>query len=160
MSPIQETGTGGASMTGAVLSPCVGLCSTTLGDDVCRGCQRHRDEIRDWFAMPAEERQRRMSELDALRQQQASVLIDVFDEARLEQQMRRHRIRFRASQPALSRAVELLRVGRERIGVLDAYGLSPRPGAPASAAELYAALSDALNGAAASRRQRDSQAGR
>lgn len=39
-----------------IQSPCVGLCSTTVGDRVCRGCQRTEDEIRDWFVLDAEAR--------------------------------------------------------------------------------------------------------
>jgi len=31
-----------------VKTPCVGICSCTLGDDVCRGCVRTADEVRDW----------------------------------------------------------------------------------------------------------------
>lgn len=29
-------------------SPCIGLCSTTYGDAVCRGCKRTAEEVRDW----------------------------------------------------------------------------------------------------------------
>lgn len=29
-------------------SPCVGRCSCTLGDDVCRGCGRTFEQVRDW----------------------------------------------------------------------------------------------------------------
>ena len=32
----------------AACNPCVGVCSTTTGDAVCRGCGRTVDEIRDW----------------------------------------------------------------------------------------------------------------
>ena len=31
-----------------VPTPCVGLCSTTYGDSVCRGCKRFAHEIVDW----------------------------------------------------------------------------------------------------------------
>jgi len=31
-----------------VKTPCVGQCSCTLGDDVCRGCDRTAAEVRDW----------------------------------------------------------------------------------------------------------------
>jgi predicted Fe-S protein YdhL (DUF1289 family) len=37
-------------------SPCVGHCSTTLGDDVCRSCQRTFEEITRWIQMEDEER--------------------------------------------------------------------------------------------------------
>ncbi len=29
-------------------SPCVGICSTSLGDEVCIGCGRSFAEVRDW----------------------------------------------------------------------------------------------------------------
>lgn len=36
--------------------PCIGHCSTTLGDDVCRGCLRTLDEVTRWPLMNDEER--------------------------------------------------------------------------------------------------------
>lgn len=36
--------------------PCIGHCSTALGDDVCRGCGRTFDEITRWPEMGEEER--------------------------------------------------------------------------------------------------------
>lgn len=32
-------------------SPCVGHCTTVLGDDVCRSCLRTFDEITRWAVM-------------------------------------------------------------------------------------------------------------
>ena len=32
-------------------SPCVGICSTSLGDEVCIGCGRSFDEVRLWNTM-------------------------------------------------------------------------------------------------------------
>lgn len=128
-----------------ITSPCVGLCSTTLGDRVCRGCQRVDGEIRDWPALSGEQRQRRMAELDRLRAEVAGRFLEVVDPESLEAQLRRHRIRFRDEQPPLSRAVELLRVGRGRIRDLSRYGLASRDGEDAAAlheritAELLAA---------------------
>ena len=29
-------------------SPCIGICSTTYGDTICRGCGRTAEEVRDW----------------------------------------------------------------------------------------------------------------
>ncbi len=111
-----------------ILSPCVGVCSTTVGDNVCRGCQRHDQEILDWFGYDSEQRTQRMRELDALRSDVAGRWLYVHDEAALAEQLTRHRIRFREDQSALSRAVELLRVGRTRIRDLSAYGITPCSG--------------------------------
>ena len=32
----------------AIRTPCIGVCSTTFGDTVCRGCKRFLHEIVDW----------------------------------------------------------------------------------------------------------------
>lgn len=37
-------------------SPCVGICSTTFGDDICFGCQRTYEEVIRWNTMRDEEK--------------------------------------------------------------------------------------------------------
>lgn len=38
-------------------SPCIGVCSaTSQGDDVCRGCRRTFEEVRDWNKMTDEQK--------------------------------------------------------------------------------------------------------
>ncbi|MEO7338085.1 MAG: DUF3717 domain-containing protein [Caldimonas sp.] len=38
-------------------APCIAICSTSQGDDVCKGCGRTFDEVQHWTAMsPAEKR--------------------------------------------------------------------------------------------------------
>jgi len=39
-------------------SPCIGTCSTTVGDIQCRGCGRTVEEIRDWSSLSQSERER------------------------------------------------------------------------------------------------------
>ena len=137
---------------GAIASPCVGLCSTTLGDRTCRGCQRADTEIRDWFGLGDDQRRARMAELDALREAVAGRYLRLVDAAALEAQLERHRIRFRPDQPGLSRAVELLRVGRERIRELARYGLAPtEEGEGLALPELHARLAAELRAAADAR---------
>jgi predicted Fe-S protein YdhL (DUF1289 family) len=38
-------------------APCIAICSTSQGDDICKGCGRSSDEVRDWPTLsPAEKR--------------------------------------------------------------------------------------------------------
>jgi len=38
-------------------TPCIAVCSTSQGDDICKGCGRSFDEVQRWLAMtPAEKR--------------------------------------------------------------------------------------------------------
>ncbi|SDL71665.1 hypothetical protein SAMN05192555_106179 [Franzmannia pantelleriensis] len=139
-------------MSQRIVSPCVGLCSTTVGDTTCRGCQRHDREIRDWLGYDGSEREARMQALDALRVTVAERYLMITDAALLETQLVRYRIRFRPEQPALSRAIELLRVGRQRINDLTRYGLAPRDAVAAlDPVELYTVIHRALDAAAQAR---------
>ena len=39
-------------------TPCIAICSTSQGDEVCKGCGRSFEEVQHWTAMrPAEKRQ-------------------------------------------------------------------------------------------------------
>jgi predicted Fe-S protein YdhL (DUF1289 family) len=46
-------------------SPCIGYCSTAVGDDVCRGCGRTFAEIADWIFMNDEEKEKVWQRLEA-----------------------------------------------------------------------------------------------
>ena len=37
-------------------TPCIGICSTTFGDDVCKGCKRFSYEITNWGKFSTDER--------------------------------------------------------------------------------------------------------
>lgn len=39
-------------------TPCIAICSTSQGDDICKGCGRSFDEVQHWTEMrPAQKRQ-------------------------------------------------------------------------------------------------------
>ena len=38
-------------------TPCLGICSTTFGDEVCKGCKRFAHEIVSWTKYSEEERE-------------------------------------------------------------------------------------------------------
>lgn len=142
-------------MTQRIASPCVGLCSTTVGDRVCRGCQRNDDEILGWLGYDDAERAERMSALEAIRVGVAGEYLRVIDAQALQEQLERHRIRFRRDQSSLSRAVELLRVGRTRIRDITRYGLERHDkGTGLTADELHEAITRALLEQAEARRLR------
>lgn len=52
--------------------PCTGHCSTALGDDICRSCQRSFEEVTRWPEMSEEER-RAVNRRIALEQWEQSV---------------------------------------------------------------------------------------
>jgi uncharacterized protein len=66
-------------------TPCVGTCSTTYGDLVCRGCKRFSHEIVEWNGFDVEQRRVVWERLLRLRAGAADAVLEVHDEARLRQ---------------------------------------------------------------------------
>ena len=48
-------------------TPCVGICSTTYGDDVCRGCKRFIHEVINWNSFNPEEKESVWKRLEKLK---------------------------------------------------------------------------------------------
>jgi len=64
-------------------TPCVGICSTTYGDLVCRGCKRFAHEIVQWNGFAAPQRRAVWDRLLALRAGAVGALLAVDDHQRL-----------------------------------------------------------------------------
>lgn len=64
-------------------TPCVGICSTTYGDLVCRGCKRFAHEIVQWNAFDAAQRQAVWQRLLELRAGAVGQVLRIADEERL-----------------------------------------------------------------------------
>ncbi|SDZ78157.1 DUF1289 domain-containing protein [Microbulbifer marinus] len=110
-----------------VRTPCIGVCSTGIGDDVCRGCKRFAHEVIDWNAYSEEQRriiaERREGYLvNAVRSQ-----LEIIDQNRLLAQLRHQQIRFDESQNPYCWVFELLRAGASQIRNPADYGLQPTP---------------------------------
>ena len=109
-----------------VRTPCVGMCSTTYGDMVCRGCRRFAHEIVDWNRYDEAQKRAVTGRLNQLRDQVVRGRIEVVDPERLDAQLREHRIPVDPHASPASRAYLLLRRGARHIQRLEAYGLAVR----------------------------------
>lgn len=49
----------------SVPSPCISVCQLDSANDLCLGCLRHIDEIRDWPVMTAEEKREVLERIEA-----------------------------------------------------------------------------------------------
>jgi len=50
-----------------VKTPCVGICSTVFGDQVCRGCKRFDHEVIEWNGYSDIEKETVWNRLEALK---------------------------------------------------------------------------------------------
>lgn len=53
-------------MSNSPFSPCIGCCTTALGDDVCGSCNRTQEEVDMWNFMTPEEREKVWERLNNL----------------------------------------------------------------------------------------------
>ncbi len=79
----------------AVPTPCVGICSTTYGDTVCRGCRRYLHEVIDWNRYSDHEKRLIWQRLDGLQAQILPTYFHLVDAELLQQGLRELRIPFR-----------------------------------------------------------------
>lgn len=107
-----------------VRTPCIGVCSTGIGDTVCRGCKRFAHEIIDWNAYNEDEKRivdRRLSEF--LSRCMANKFV-VMDKELLAWQMQVQQIRHNDEHDEYCWLFALLKAGASQIKEPEKYGFS------------------------------------
>lgn len=110
-----------------VKTPCIGVCSTGIGDVVCRGCKRFAHEVIDWNGYSQEQRQLVVDRLDHFLQKIVGNIIDIFDEEKLLQQMQYQQIQFNEHLSSSRWVYELLRNGASQIKNTEDFGFRLKP---------------------------------
>lgn len=105
-----------------VKSPCIGVCSTGIGDSVCRGCKRFMHEIIRWNAYRDDEKQAIVNRLDSLLAQVVKSHVRVLDEKQLKMQIQQQHIRFDETANIYCWVFDLLKAGASQIVDLKDYG--------------------------------------
>ena len=110
-------------------TPCIGICSTTFGDTVCRGCKRFLHEVVNWNGYSEEEKAIVWRRLDRLLALVVSNYFDVTDAALLRAGLQAQNLRCQPQLCAASQVPELLRAAGGRHPDYSAFGLQPRDNA-------------------------------
>ncbi|TGG92032.1 DUF1289 domain-containing protein [Natronospirillum operosum] len=113
--------------TAAQVSPCIGICSVTVGDTVCRGCFRTLDDIACWGQLDDTKRQRRLLQRQQMIEQTFHEHFQLLDAQRLFSQWARY-IRT-PPEPAFAAEawLHLLQKGAHKIQDPQAYGVRVLP---------------------------------
>jgi predicted Fe-S protein YdhL (DUF1289 family) len=118
-------------------TPCIGICSTVYGDQVCRGCKRQYKEVIDWNAYTSEQKALIYQRLDQQMQVIVGQYLQVDNPAQLESLLKQEAIRYRDDQHPLSWALFALMFADSKIRQWSDAGLSPHaPYASLSPADL------------------------
>lgn len=108
-------------------SPCIGVCSTGIGDSVCRGCKRFMHEVIDWNSYKEGERRAIVRRMSSLAAQVAAPVIEIYDVELLERTLAFQNVRFDETAGPYLWLMELLQIGANSIGNLEAYGCRLAP---------------------------------
>lgn len=109
-------------------TPCLGMCSTTYGDQVCRGCRRFAHETRDWNRYEDREKLAVLARLEKLQVEVLSHAFVVADPDRLWAACSALKVRgARPDFDPLCWAAELIRMGGSALGRLEDFGVQLMP---------------------------------
>lgn len=104
-------------------TPCIGICSTTYGDLVCRGCKRFAHEVTGWNGYRESQRDVVWARLHGLLAESVRVFVTIVDEPRLQAAAQDARVPDAELLPAEVLAYQTMR----RRGLpLATLGLAPR----------------------------------
>ena len=110
-------------MVNRTRTPCVGICSTTYGDDVCRGCKRFSFEVINWNSFKPEERESVWKRLEKLKSQIMASRLKVFDSKKLEESIKYFQLKIKDDLNDLSKAFEVIKQVSESFNNLDEFGV-------------------------------------
>lgn len=106
-----------------VKTPCVGICSTGIGDSVCRGCKRFAHEVIDWNSYSEAQKRNIDQRLEHFLAQIVETKLRVVDQQLLQWHLDVQQIRYPPHKSPYIWAYELLRAGASQIDDMASYGL-------------------------------------
>lgn len=105
-----------------IKTPCIGVCSTGVGDSVCRGCKRFAHEVIDWNGYSEEQKRIVDARSAQFLAQCVQNRLRVIDEALLHWQLNTQNIRHNPEHDPHCWVFALLRAGAGQIDDPQAFG--------------------------------------
>jgi predicted Fe-S protein YdhL (DUF1289 family) len=108
-------------------TPCIGICSTVYGDDICRGCKRTYAEIITWNTFNDHEKQIIYHRLATNIVRIMENKIEITHSASLIQGLKEHSVRYNEEDSHFCWAYHLLRTQSDKQNSLEKYGILIKP---------------------------------
>ena len=109
-------------MTKSLKTPCIGVCSTVFGDDVCRGCKRFQHEVIQWNSYSDPEKESVLTRLETLKTQIMESKVLILDEQVLKQQLESLKIIFNQDTNPYCWVFDLFRQASQSISDTSEFG--------------------------------------
>ena len=108
-------------------TPCIGICSTTFGDDVCKGCKRFSHEITNWGKFSTDERAVVNSRLEQFKITILEEKFTISDSELFESKMNEFSINFNSSLDPITWIFDLLRASSNKDLNVNDFGVEILP---------------------------------
>ena len=108
-------------------TPCIGICSTTFGDDVCKGCKRFSHEITNWGKFSTDERAVVNSRLEQFKITILEEKFTISDSELFESKMNEFSINFNSSLEPITWIIDLLRASSNKDLNVNDFGVEILP---------------------------------
>ena len=108
-------------------TPCIGICSTTFGDDVCKGCKRFSHEITNWGKFSTDERAVVNSRLEQFKMTILEEKFTISDSNLFESKMNEFSINFNSSLEPITWIFDLLRASSNKDLNVNDFGIEILP---------------------------------
>ena len=109
-----------------VKTPCIGVCSTGIGDSVCRGCKRFAHEVIDWNSYSPQQKRVVDGRLSGFLSQCVSNKLLVTDLSLLQWQLSVQQITHTPSHDEYCWVYSLLKAGAGQIEDTSGFGFEVR----------------------------------
>ena len=104
-------------------TPCLGICSTTFGDEVCKGCKRFAHEIVSWTKYSQEQREIVNDRLEKFKIQILQHRFAVTDKNLFESMLEEKAINFNHSLDPLTWIFDLFRAAGSQTFDISNFGI-------------------------------------
>ena len=104
-------------------TPCLGICSTTFGDEVCKGCKRFSHEVVSWTKYSLDEREIVNNRLEKFKIKILKNRFEIIDKKLLAKQLQDKAISFNNSLDPLTWIFDLFRAAGSQSFNLGNYGI-------------------------------------
>jgi hypothetical protein len=108
-------------------TPCIGICSTTFGDDVCKGCKRFSHEITNWGKFSTDERAVVNSRLEQFKITILEEKFTISNSNLFESKMNEFSINFNSSLEPITWIFDLLRASSNKDLNVNDFGVEILP---------------------------------
>ncbi len=108
-----------------VKTPCVGVCSTVFGDQVCRGCKRFHHEVIEWNGYTDVQKETVWNRLESLKVLIMKSKIFIENQALLQSKLDSLKISYYDKVDPYCWVFDLIKQASQSINDLSEFGLKP-----------------------------------